>query len=62
MNRPAYPTHDTLPAAIAAQIVESSLRKAVWVNSDGEAFWLNDLAQAEAIAAKSGGTVFPPVA
>lgn len=62
MNRPEYPRPESLPAHIADLMVAASRRKAVWVNTDGEAFWLNDQRQAEAIAAKHGGVVFAPEA
>lgn len=62
MNRPVYEVPSTVPANLAALMMEASHRKAVWVNTDGQAFWLNELAQAEAIAAKNGGVVFPPIA
>lgn len=62
MNRPEYPNPTELPASLAAKIVAASLRKSVWVNAEGVAFWLNDLARANAIKAKHGGVVFPPIA
>lgn len=59
MSRPAYTVPANTPAPLASMMMAAAARKAVWVNPEGEAFWLNETAQAEAIAAKNGGTVFP---
>ena len=61
-TRPSFPTPANLPASLAATMVAAADRKAVYVNLNGDAFWLNDTAQAEAVAAKNGGTVYPPKA
>jgi hypothetical protein len=62
MNRPTYEVPANTSAPMAAMLKAAADRKAVWIDPAGEAFWLNDLAQAEAIAAKNGGLVFPPIA
>ena len=59
-TRPVFQIADDAP--MAAMFREAAERKTVYVNLDGEAFWLNSQAQAEAIAAKNGGSVYPPKA
>ncbi len=61
MNRPTYTIPANTPAPLAAMLLAAAARKTVYVDARGEAFWLN-AERAEAIAAKNGGTLFPPEA
>jgi hypothetical protein len=60
MNRPTYEVPASTPKFLADIMLAAAKRKAIWVNPNGTAFWINELAQAEAMQAKNGGTVFAP--
>jgi len=59
MERPNYSVPQNTPAQIAALLTKAAERKTVYVDPNGDAFWLNP-DHAAAIHARHGGQLFPP--
>lgn len=57
--RPEYNVPCSASPATQALLAEAAKRKTVWVNPEGQPFWLNH-DRAVAVHAKNGGQIFPP--
>jgi hypothetical protein len=58
-KRPAYSVPENTAPEIAAVLLRSAARRTVYVDPQGEAFWLKP-EKAQAIHARHGGQLFPP--
>ena len=58
-SRPNYVPPASASPKMRATLAAAAKRKTVWVNPEGQPFWLNH-DRAVAVHAKNGGQIFPP--